>query len=127
LHEVHVTVPEPAVTVPPAQSMTVAPAGTRTSARRPTSVMSPFRMTTTPSPIAVTSGATCTRPPTSAVTLSATARGASVVAGPQAPINSAMSSHPARCLIAGDGAPTRATPSTNVRVTPLMVRPKVIS
>ncbi len=61
----------PAVTVAPAQSITVASGGTRTSPRRPTSVMRPLRRTTTPSAIGIASGAACTRPATSAMTVSA--------------------------------------------------------
>ena len=89
----------PAVTVPPAQSITVASGGTRTSARRPTAVMTSLRRTTTPSGIGIASGAVCTRPPTSAMTVSWEVSGGSVFETPQAETRSAISDHVARCLM----------------------------
>src|SRR5207253_2020869 len=93
---------KPAVTVPPAQSITVAPGGTRTSARAPTAVIVAPSTRTTPSGITAASGDGCTRPPTSAVTgVPDAAEGAGVV--PQAAARSARAARSAtrRVVISG--------------------------
>ncbi len=61
--------------------------------------MRPLRRTTTPSAIGIASGAACTRPATSAMTVSAEVGGASVLEAPQAETRRAASSHAAMDLM----------------------------